>query len=378
MGLELVGHTPNYQMWVFKIDGKTFVGRNFSSPNPLTIRFVGGYPDVYSGQVPLVDYKVLTILSSTVQKYPQGYGGSVEWVYAGKRYRNAWMLTVGVDEEESELAFDTPVPYDGPVGGPSGAPGMASESTIEARKAAEATTSLVESKESLDQGLAKLAKLEAQREIDIRDLQAARGDVAEARTLLAAAEARATAAQSQTLDQMRQAVAAAEARVNAQLANWQAQAAAAKAQADAANAALAETKESLAEAKRALAAAEARGATNSTALDSALLQLRDTREMLAATEARSTQAQAAALAELRAQIAAAEARAQAQVEAIRQSVLAAQQKAQTPPPAGTPSSSTYPGPSGTGSTPPTTPPPAPAAGGSALPLIIGAAYLLLS
>jgi peptidoglycan hydrolase CwlO-like protein len=141
---------------------------------------------------------------------------------------------------------------------------------------------------------------------------------------------------------------------------------------------LAETKESLAEAKRALSAAESRGATSSTALDSALLQLRDTREMLAATEARATQAQAAAVAELRAQIVAAEARAQAQVEAIRQSVLAAQQKAQTPPPAGTPSSPTYPGPSGTGTT---TPPATTAPGGGdwvKLGLQLGAAYLLLS
>lgn len=117
MGLELVGHTRDYKTWVFKIDGKTFVGTNFSYPNPLTIRFVGDYPGAYSGTDPLVDYKVLTLLSSTVQQFPQGPGGTVEWVYAGKRYRNGWLLTAG-DMGESELAFDKPIPYDGPVGGP--------------------------------------------------------------------------------------------------------------------------------------------------------------------------------------------------------------------------------------------------------------------
>ena len=106
------------------------------------------------------------------------------------------------------------------------------------------------------------------------------------------------------------------------------------------------------------------------ALNDARLELQAAREMLAVTESRATQAQAAALAEMRAQIAAAEVRAQAQVEAVRQALLAQQQQPPaTRPPVTTPAT-----------TPPATTPPvaAPKPAGSALPLIIGAAYLLLS
>ena len=37
MALKFLGHAPSFQIWVFELDGKQFVARNFSTQNPLMI-----------------------------------------------------------------------------------------------------------------------------------------------------------------------------------------------------------------------------------------------------------------------------------------------------------------------------------------------------
>lgn len=375
MGITLKGATPDYSLWIFEIDGRDWVAVNQSSQQPLRIQFQGRYR-AWPRQMPLVNASGFNVLSSTTTKTGQ-FGekqGTVEWTWAGNRYRSSWTLIAGTEvvaadpeegtpaEYDYQLTFIGYVPYEGPVGGGVGT-GVQSDATVAARKAAELETSVMETKESLDQGLAKLSKLEAQREIDVRDLQAARADVSEARSMLAAAEARATAAQSQALDQLRQAVSAAEARVAAQLASYQNQLAAAQLRAQQAETALSDSREALENAKRALAASDAQGAVNTSALNDARYALETAKAALADSEARSTQAQVAALAAMRAQIAAAEVRAQAQLDALRQSLATSTPAKTEPSPIKTPEKTTT-APSGTDWV--------------KLGLQLGAAYLLIS
>lgn len=121
MAIEFLGHTPSYSQWVFKINGNRFVGRNFSSPSPLSIKFSGLYPDNDPIAGGLIKTSGFDVLSGTSQVTSSGdIGGIVEWVWGGRKYRNRYLLTLGDvgAEEESTLQFDAPIPYDGPVGGP--------------------------------------------------------------------------------------------------------------------------------------------------------------------------------------------------------------------------------------------------------------------
>lgn len=121
MSIEFLGHTPSFSIWVFKINGNRFVGRNFSSTSPLAIKFSGMYPDNDPLAAGLVKTSGFDVLSGTSQVTSSGdIGGVVEWVWGGRKYRNRYLLTLGDvgAEEESTLQFDAPIPYDGPVGGP--------------------------------------------------------------------------------------------------------------------------------------------------------------------------------------------------------------------------------------------------------------------
>ena len=132
MALKFLGHAPSFQIWVFELDGKQFVARNYSTPSPLRIKFAGNYPDTYSGGGGLVKTSGFDIISSTSQPSSAGIGGVVEWVWLGKRYRNGYFFylgDIGVDEE-STLEFATPIPYDGPVGGPGAVPPATSVQTL--------------------------------------------------------------------------------------------------------------------------------------------------------------------------------------------------------------------------------------------------------
>lgn len=120
MAIEFLGHSPSFQRWVFKIDGKQFIGRNFSSASPLAIKFIGMYPDNSPISTGLIKTSGFDILSGTSQSVAGGIGGIVEWVWSGKKYRNTYHFNIGdvAEDEESTLQFAQPIPYDGPVGGP--------------------------------------------------------------------------------------------------------------------------------------------------------------------------------------------------------------------------------------------------------------------
>lgn len=124
MAIEFLGHSPSFQLWVFKIDGKQFIGRNFSSASPLAIKFIGMYPDNSPISAGLVKTSGFDILSGTSQSVAGGIGGIVEWVWSGKKYRNTYYFNIGdtAEDEESTLQFAQPIPYDGPVGGPMAPP----------------------------------------------------------------------------------------------------------------------------------------------------------------------------------------------------------------------------------------------------------------
>jgi hypothetical protein len=153
MGISFKGHTPDYNFWVFDIDGKTFLARNNSTQSPLRLnfkdgRFFGNYSidKIIPGAV-LVKISGFDIISGTSQTSGNSAGmvlnGIVEWTWAGQKYRNRWTLTEGMElspaipEEgvEGTYAYDLDIqppytPYDGPAGGAVGT-GVASQAVIE-------------------------------------------------------------------------------------------------------------------------------------------------------------------------------------------------------------------------------------------------------
>ena len=107
MGISFKGHTPDYNFWVFDIDGKTFLARNNSTQSPLRLnfkegRFFGNYSidKIIPGAV-LVKVSGFDIISGTSQTSGNSAGmvlnGIVEWTYAGQKYRNRWTLTEGME-----------------------------------------------------------------------------------------------------------------------------------------------------------------------------------------------------------------------------------------------------------------------------------------
>jgi len=156
MGISFLGHTQDYNFWVFDIDGKTFLARNNSTKSPLRLnfkegRFFGNYSidKIIPGAV-LVKISGFDIISGTSQTSGNSAGmvlnGIVEWTWAGQKYRNRWTLTEGMElspaipEEgvEGTYAYDLDIqppytPYDGPAGGAVGT-GVTSQATIAAGK----------------------------------------------------------------------------------------------------------------------------------------------------------------------------------------------------------------------------------------------------
>jgi hypothetical protein len=156
MGISFLGHTQDYNFWVFDIDGKTFLARNNSTKSPLRLnfkegRFFGNYSidKIIPGAV-LVKVSGFDIISGTSQTSGNSAGmvlnGIVEWTWAGQKYRNRWTLTEGMElspaipEEgvEGTYAYDLDIqppytPYDGPAGGAVGT-GVTSQATIVAAK----------------------------------------------------------------------------------------------------------------------------------------------------------------------------------------------------------------------------------------------------
>lgn len=146
MGISLKGHSPNFQDWVFDIDGNTWVAVNQSTPEPLNINFVGRYRP-YPDSLPLINTSGFNIISSTTAS-TNDLGekqGIVEWTWAGQKYRSKWLLSAGreiiVGDAETPSVFEYGlnfvgrIPYDGPAGGAVGT-GIQSQASMDAQSAA--------------------------------------------------------------------------------------------------------------------------------------------------------------------------------------------------------------------------------------------------
>ena len=114
MGISLVGHSPSFEIWVFNVNGKQFVGRNYSTQDPLQLSFRGVW-DKYSGTAPLINTSGFNITESTDK--------TAIWTWGGKQY-TSWWLAISADDEDPdamvELKFGPAVPYSGPPVSPVG------------------------------------------------------------------------------------------------------------------------------------------------------------------------------------------------------------------------------------------------------------------
>lgn len=111
MGISFLGHSPSFEMWVFNVDGKEFVGRNFSTQSPLQLSFKGVW-DKHT--FPLIKTSGFDISDSSAT--------NIVWQWAGKQYTSWWRALYDEDDPEGEvtLMFGPAVPYTGspvtPVG----------------------------------------------------------------------------------------------------------------------------------------------------------------------------------------------------------------------------------------------------------------------
>lgn len=110
-GISFLGHSPSFEMWVFNVDGKEFVGRNFSTQSPLQLSFKGVW-DKHT--FPLINTSGFKITDSTAT--------NMIWQWAGKQYTSSWNAKYDEDDPESVvyLNFGPPVPYTGPARAPVG------------------------------------------------------------------------------------------------------------------------------------------------------------------------------------------------------------------------------------------------------------------
>ena len=110
MAVSFIGHTPNFAIWVFNIDGKRFVARNLSTPEPLNIKFAGAYDDS-----PLAAPLIKTSGFDITESSPR----IVVWTWNGRLYTSSWDVN-DEDIEDVVLYFSSPIPYSGPPVAPVG------------------------------------------------------------------------------------------------------------------------------------------------------------------------------------------------------------------------------------------------------------------
>jgi hypothetical protein len=98
-------------MWVFNVNGKEFVGRNFSTQSPLQLRFEGYW-----------DKPTFTPINTSGFKITDSTDTNIIWQWAGKQYTSSWNVKYDEDDPESKvfLNFGPPVPYTGPARVPVG------------------------------------------------------------------------------------------------------------------------------------------------------------------------------------------------------------------------------------------------------------------
>ena len=111
MGLSFIGHSPSFNIWVFSVDGRELVARNFSTQSPLQLSFKGAW-----------DKPTFTPINTSGFNISDSNATNIVWQWAGKQYTSWWRALYDEDDPEGEvtLMFGPPVPYTGspvaPVG----------------------------------------------------------------------------------------------------------------------------------------------------------------------------------------------------------------------------------------------------------------------
>jgi hypothetical protein len=201
MALSFLGHSPSFEIWVFNVNGRELVARNFSTPSPLQLKFAGAF-DKYSG-APLINTSGFNITESTDKV--------IVWTWGGKKYTSYWLAeSDDIDDPDANvtLFFGPPVPYSGPPVAPVGNGVTNTQSPPPAAIPAivpslPIDTGLVsEFRDTIDNANRALAVSEAQRKVDINALNSARVEIETAKQMLAEAQAKATRNQEVLLAQM--------------------------------------------------------------------------------------------------------------------------------------------------------------------------------
>ena len=203
MALSFLGHSPSFEIWVFNVNGREFVARNFSTPSPLQLKFAGFF-DKYSGSAPLINTSGFNITESTDKV--------IVWTWAGKQYTSYWLAeSDDIDDPDANttLLFGPAVPYSGPPTAPVGNGGVTNTQSPPPAAIPAIVPSLPidtglvsEFRDSIDNANRALAVSEAQRKVDINALNSARIEIEAAKQMLAEAQAKATRDQEVLLAQM--------------------------------------------------------------------------------------------------------------------------------------------------------------------------------
>ena len=111
MALSFLGHSPSFEIWVFNVNGRELVARNFSTQSPLQLRFEGYW-----------DKPTFTPINTSGFKITDSTDTNMIWQWAGKQYTSSWNVKYDEDDPESKvfLNFGPPVPYTGPARVPVG------------------------------------------------------------------------------------------------------------------------------------------------------------------------------------------------------------------------------------------------------------------
>jgi hypothetical protein len=339
MGISFLGHSPNFEIWVFNVNGRELVARNFSTPSPLQLKFAGFF-DKYSGSAPLIKTSGFNITDSTDKV--------IVWTWAGKQYTSWWKAeSDDIDDPDANttLLFGPPVPYSGPPVAPVGT--TVSNKSKEDREIAEAAAAAAvqpaASMQITPAAQLSTAAPEIQYPMPVTSGPVITGNAVNMSVVNSgiASPAVIQAQQSQ------------EAAISVGL--------------------VSEFKDSIDNANRALAVSEAQRKVDINALNSARVEIEAAKQMLAQAQAKATRDQELLLAQMAEKVQEMQERAEVQINIARQ-MMAAQQ---TPPP--TPvSTGTIPSPVVTTPTAPTAPASTSQTDWVKLGLQLGAAYLLIA
>jgi hypothetical protein len=202
MALSFLGHSPSFEIWVFNVNGRELVARNFSTQSPLQLKFAGAF-DKYSGS-PLINTSGFNITESTDKV--------IVWTWGGKQYTSYWVAeSDDIDDPDANITlfFGPAVPYSGPPTAPVGNGGVTNTQSPPPAAIPAIVPSLPidtglvsEFRDTIDNANRALAVSEAQRKVDINALNSARVEIEAAKQMLAEAQAKATRDQEMLLAQM--------------------------------------------------------------------------------------------------------------------------------------------------------------------------------